>query len=71
MTDKWCGYYGCCEDIAPEPPKDAYIANARHSLDELRSLVHDGFSSPNDLFLKVSLLQEIDAIDTNLRKALI
>ena len=48
----------------------AYVRNALYYLDALRSTVHDGLTGRNDLFLKMSLLQDIDASEANLRKAL-
>jgi hypothetical protein len=53
----------------PDTAMEAYIANAQFHLDLLRSTVHDALTGHNDAFLKTSLLQDIDAIDTNLRKA--
>lgn len=47
----------------------AYIADAHVHLDTLRSTVHDALTSKSDLFLKVSLLQDIDAAEHSLRKA--
>ena len=53
-------------DEGPEP----YISNARFHLDELRRTVQDGLIGPNDDCLRDSLLEDINAIDFNLRKAL-
>jgi hypothetical protein len=48
----------------------AYAANARVELARVRSTVHDGLTGKNDLLLKVSLLQDVDAVDEILRKVL-
>lgn len=49
---------------------EAYVRNARVQLAELAGTVHDGLTGRNDLFLKVGLLQDIDAVDKSLRAAL-
>lgn len=55
------------EDLANA---NAYVVNALFHLRELRSLIHDGLTGKSDIFLKVSMLQDVDAIETNLVKAL-
>lgn len=49
----------------------AYIVNAQIDLERLRSTIHDGLTGRNDLYLKVSLLQDLDAAEANLQRALI
>lgn len=49
---------------------EAYVRNALFDLDELESDIHDSLAGRNDLFLKVSLLQDLAAIRDNLTKAL-
>jgi hypothetical protein len=56
--------------VQEEPGYKPYILNALHDLEILRSTVHDGLTGQNDLFLKSSLIQDIDAVESNLRKAL-
>ena len=55
-----------CDEANGKP----WVLNALHHIDELESLVHDTLTSNNDLFLKVSFLQEIAAARGNLLKAL-
>lgn len=50
---------------------DAHIANAQFHLDMLRATIDDGLVGPSDLFLKVSLLQDLEAAQDSLRKALV
>lgn len=50
---------------------EAYIRNARGELATLRSDIIGALSSPSDLFLKVSLVQDVDVVDGLLRKALL
>lgn len=50
--------------------REAYIANMRFHLDELRSLIHDGLTGKSDLFLKVSLLDSVAAVTNAIDKAL-
>lgn len=47
----------------------ALISNALFHLDILRSTIHDGLTGKNDLFLKVSLLNDLDAVQSSLQKA--
>lgn len=53
-------------DEGPEP----YIANAQFHLDCLSQTVNDALISQNDECLKISLFDDITAIDMNLQKAL-
>lgn len=48
---------------------EAYIDNALHHLDLLRSTIHDGLTGKNDLYLKVSLLSDLDAAEASLQRA--
>lgn len=50
--------------------QQAYLRNALHDSADLRSLIHDGLTGPNDLWLKTQLIAALDALDTNVRKAL-
>lgn len=50
--------------------KQAYLRNALHDSADLRSLIHDGLTGKNDLWLKTQLLAALDAVDTNIRSAL-
>lgn len=49
--------------------QQAYLANARHDSAQLRSLIHDGLTGHNDLWLKTQLLAALDAVDANLERA--
>lgn len=55
--------------VAPAEP-ESYIANAQFHLDWVRKTINDGLTGVNDYELKASLLQDLDAADLNLRKAL-
>ena len=49
----------------------ALVMNAQQHLDLLRSTIHDGLTNQSDLFLKVSLLQDLEAVDQSLSRALL
>lgn len=48
----------------------AYVTNALGSIAEARSTVIDLLTSPNDIYVKVSIVSDLDAAEHNLRKAL-
>ena len=49
--------------------RDALIRNARESLAVARSTVIDLLTSPNDIYAKISILQDLDSVDDSLRRA--
>jgi hypothetical protein len=49
--------------------RDALIRNARESLAVARSTVIDHLTSPNDIYAKISILQDLDSVDDSLRRA--
>ena len=49
----------------------AYIADAQFHLRILRSTIHDGLTGKNDLYLKLTLLDDLDAAEAALGKALL
>lgn len=50
---------------------EAYVQNALHDLEDLRSGIVDGLTSPNDLYLRAQLLSSADAAIGNLKRALL
>lgn len=48
----------------------AYSLNAMHAIDDLSSLIHDGLTGKNDLWLKMRLLDALAAVELNVRAAL-
>lgn len=50
--------------------REAYIANVKFYLDELRSLIHDGLTGKSDIYLKVSFLDSVAAVTNAIDKAL-
>lgn len=46
----------------------AYVLNARHDLAVARSTVVDHLTGPNDVYAKVAILQDLDAVDEGLRR---
>ena len=49
--------------------RDALLRNARESLAVARSTVIDLLTSPNDIYAKISILQDLDSVDDSLRRA--
>lgn len=50
--------------------RDALIRNARESLAVARATVIDHLTSPNDVYAKISILQDLDSVDDSLRRAM-
>ena len=50
--------------------RQAFLRNALHDSADLRSLIHDGLTGTNDLWLKTQLLAALDAVDSNVRNAI-
>lgn len=50
--------------------REALLRNALKESDVLRSVIHDGLTGRNDVWLKTQLLNALDAVDDNVRKAL-
>lgn len=48
-----------------------YLHNSLFHLELLRSTIHDGLTNGSDFFLKASLLDDLDAAEFNLQKALL
>lgn len=48
----------------------AYVQHALFILAELRSTIIDGLTSPGDLYLKTTLLQDADSVRDALERAL-
>lgn len=49
--------------------KHAYLANALADAADLRSLIFDGLTGHNDLWLRTQLLNALDAVCDNLLRA--
>lgn len=56
--------------VADIDEMSAYVTNAMVSIAEARSTVIDLLTSPNDIYVKVSIVADLDAAEHNLRKAL-
>jgi hypothetical protein len=55
--------------LADHDEKTAHLLNALENLTLLRSTINDGLTGKNDLYLKISLLQDVEAVEVSLRKA--
>lgn len=59
------------EEALSDASLEAYVDNVKFYLNEMRSTIHDGLPSRNDLYLKVSLLSDLDAAEHQLGKVLL
>ena len=48
----------------------AYCRNGLHELEQVKSLVHDILTGPNDAWAKAQLLDAIAGVEANVKKAL-
>jgi len=48
----------------------AYSRNAMYAIDDLASLIHDGLTGKNDLWLKTQLLDALAGVELNVRATL-
>lgn len=48
----------------------AHSLNAIYEIETLRSIIHDGLTGENDLWLKTQLLSSVDDVEYNLRQCL-
>ncbi len=55
--------------LSQDDERDALLRNARESLAVARSTVIDHLTSPNDIYAKISILQDLDSVDDSLRRA--
>lgn len=58
------------DNVTSDADREAYIANVKFYLDELRSLIHDGLTGKSDIYLKVSFLDSVAAVTNAIDKAL-
>lgn len=56
--------------LAEKQERDAWIGNAQFHLDRLRATIQDGLTNPSDIFLRVSLMDDLESVEDSLRRVL-